>query len=274
MKTTDAVGNETDLLLDPGGRIVQTEQQGPVNGPGANTLLARGISRFDEGGREYETQRDVFIALGANPASSRAVTHTGGGLATNSTANDHTGQVTLTSGGQSYVLARTIFDRADRVFKILADNTGESAMTYDGANRKLSETDPLGNKIDYEYDANSNVVHTTRTEKAAGFAGSDETFESRTWYDVIDRATVVARQGADGSIVGTSLSGIYNTESLVNMTGFDSRNNQTHTIDPREEYQSHRLRRGEPGHQDRGATACERFGHRRYQRPDHHDDGL
>lgn len=234
VQTTNAVGNETDLLLDPDGRTVQAERQGPVNGPGANALLSRSRSRFDEGGREYETQRDVFIASGANPVSGRSVQHTGGGLTANSTANDHTGQVTLSAGGQSYVLSRTVFDRSGRVFKTLADNTGESTSTYDGADRKLDETDPLGNKIGYAYDANSNVVHTVRTEKAAGFAGNDETFASRAWYDVLDRATVTAGQGADGSLVGTSLVGIYNTESLVNMIGFDSRNNRTHMIDPRE----------------------------------------
>ena len=45
--------------------------------------------------------------------SGRAVTHTGGGLAANSTANNHTGTVTLTAGGVSYVLTRTVFDRAE-----------------------------------------------------------------------------------------------------------------------------------------------------------------
>ena len=44
--------------------------------------------------------------------SGRSVTHTGGGLAANSTANDHTDTATLTGGDSSYVLTRTIYDRA------------------------------------------------------------------------------------------------------------------------------------------------------------------
>jgi len=69
-------------------------------------------------------ERDVFLANGTVLPSGRTVTHTGGGLETNTTDNDHTGTVTLTSGGQSYVLTRTVYDASDRVVDQVEDNAG------------------------------------------------------------------------------------------------------------------------------------------------------
>ncbi len=111
----DAVGGTVNNTYDPGDRAIQTQSQGTIGGTTptdrtgtSNQTLSNAIMRFDESGRMYEQQNDVFLSTGVSLPSGRSVTHTGGGLATNSTANDHTGTVTLTSAGISYVLGRTV----------------------------------------------------------------------------------------------------------------------------------------------------------------------
>ncbi len=119
-QAADAVGQYTATLYDPGSRSVETNRYGTLGGPApadrtgtTNQLLSTQITRYDEAGREYEKQNDVFIASTLLLPSDRSVAHTGGGLASNSTANNHDQTVTLTAGGQSYVLTRTVYDRAD-----------------------------------------------------------------------------------------------------------------------------------------------------------------
>ena len=120
IQAVDAVGGTVENTYDPGGRVIAMESDGTVGGAtptdrtgSSNQTLATAETRFDEGGRAYEQQRDVFLATTTIVPSSRTITHTGGGLAINSTANDHTATATLTSGGDmSYVLYRTIYDRA------------------------------------------------------------------------------------------------------------------------------------------------------------------
>src|SRR6185437_12969331 len=115
--------------------------------------------------------------------STRAVTHTGGGLATNSTTNSHNATVTLTTGGTSYVLSRSVFDRAGRTSASATDNTAITRYTYDGANRQLTMTDPLGNVVQNTYDGNSNLVASTRIDKCT--IVDDGTFLY--YYDALNR---------------------------------------------------------------------------------------
>jgi YD repeat-containing protein len=161
ISTTDPAGGMGLNSFDPGGRTVATQALGSPRGPtptdrsgSANILLASSEARFDEAGRRYETQRDVFLDGGAyylgipgNLPSGRSVTHTGGGLAANSTTNNHTATVTLTAGGTSYVLERTVFDRADRVTAVANDNGAITTITLDGAGRQPLVVDALGNSV-------------------------------------------------------------------------------------------------------------------------------
>jgi len=227
----------------------------PTNRNGTNNRpLAKGIQRFDEAGRGYESQQEVFVAGTTTLPSSRTVTHTGGGLATNSTADDHTGTVTLVNAGtatgnQSYVLGRTVYDRAGRTVSVLADNTGQATMTYDGASRVLQETDPAGNTVAYVYDAASNVTLVTATEKCTITEPTvpSEVFRQAMRYDSLGRLVVQALQGADGSLsaetpcvsdcaaLGESDTGssTSNGETLMTLVGYDSRGNQTLVVDPK-----------------------------------------
>ena len=151
----------------------------------ANQLLSTQIARFDEGGRKYEDQADVLIANTVTLPSGRTVTHTGGSLASNSTANDHNQTVTLTAGGTSYVLTRTVYDRADRNVQSIADNTAVSSTAYDGAGRPVQSTDPLGNTVSTQYDGNSNPIVSVSMEISTitAPATATEVFQSATFYD-------------------------------------------------------------------------------------------
>ncbi len=253
IKTIDAVGNVELIDHDPSGRVVKRTQQGPVGGPtptnrnGTNNVdLTVAVMRFDEAGREYEYQENVFVADGTTLSSSRNVDHTAGGLETNSTANGHTATVQLVTGGSgtansTYVLTRTVYDRTGRVATLIADNTGETTSEYDGANRLITQTDAVGNIVEHQYDANGNVTLTTRIEKCTITAPSvpDEMFRTAMRYDSLNRLILTAQQGADGSLdedidlCACGVPWVADRETLITLTGYDSRNNQTLTVDPK-----------------------------------------
>jgi len=160
-KTTDAVGGTVENFYDPLGNRIRHEVRGTTGGAtptdrtgSSNQLLTREHHYFDELSREYETQRDVFVGW-APPTlpSGRSVTHTEGGLLHNSTANTHTATVTLTSGGSTYVLSRTEFDRASRATHQIEDDLATTLISFDGANRTIKTTDAEGNFIERTYDA-------------------------------------------------------------------------------------------------------------------------
>ena len=216
IQSKDAVGNVTLNAHDPGGRVIETTSRGVIGGPTptdrngtSNVDLSKALARFDEAGRPYETQQNVFVAAGVVlPSGNRSVTHTGGGLAANSVANDHTGTVTLVdgsgqaTGNESYVLTRTVYDRAGRTVAVVQDNAVVTTSEYDGANRRVGETDALGNVVAYQYDGNGNTTFITRTEKCTITEPTvaDEVFRSAMRYDALNRLVVRAEQGGDGTL--------------------------------------------------------------------------
>ena len=259
----DPVGGSTLNTFDPGGRLIANQFYGTPGGPtptdrggSRNQLLASGSTRFDEAGRAYELQRDVFLDSGlyylgvANKLpSGRSATHTGGGLAANSTSNNHTNTVTLTAGGVSYVLTRLVYDRSSRTIATATDNGAVTTNNFDGANRNLTMTDPLGNVTTNTFDGNGNAVTTIRSEKCTipGVA-TVETFASATFFDCLNRPTVTAMQGPDGSF-NPSLAfpgccswstlpvgcppWLTGNGTIFTFTGYDSRGNRTNLIDPK-----------------------------------------
>ena len=163
----------------------------------------------------------------------------GGGLASNSAANDHNGTVVLNQGQGSYVLTRSVYDPADRVVQTLADNTAVTSTTYDGAGRAVSVTDALGNITTTQYDGNSNAVQITRTQRCTITQPSTaaETFITATFYDCLNRSVATATQGADGAFTTDFASVQYTGQgvdpsTLFAFTGYDSRGNATVTVDP------------------------------------------
>ncbi|NQU38773.1 MAG: hypothetical protein HQ523_02355 [Lentisphaerae bacterium] len=65
---------------------------------------------------------------------------------------------------------------------------------YDGFDRCVRSTDPMGNEIRYEYDANRNCTNVTRygeTNDVPGSAGNQRLSETRYEYDALDRCVAV-----------------------------------------------------------------------------------
>ena len=90
------------------------------------------------------------------------------------------------SGASVELSQKTIFDPASNVVKVL-DVRGQEALSleYDGAERLKSQTDKMGNKVVFEYDAGSNVTSTTATEISSD--ESSVTVLSSAIYDALDR---------------------------------------------------------------------------------------
>jgi len=171
----------------------------------------------------------VFLPAGVTLGSGRAITHTGGGLLHNSTANTHTATVALTSGGSTYVLSRIEFDRGSRVTHQIEDDLDTTVITFDGASRTIKTTDAERNFVERTYDGNSNVVQVKTTEEAQiGAAGSpavpDEILITKFALDVANRQTRVETQGPDGDIATTA-------DTQIIRTAYNSRNLATHFRD-------------------------------------------
>jgi RHS repeat-associated protein len=261
IQALDPLGNYVDTgvgftganpFLDPDGRVTQMDNYGTL-GDGTSTIhpLASKLMRFDEGGRQYEIQRQVFIGGGRNPVSGRAVSHTGGGLEYNSTMNGNIAEVTLTTGGSSYVLFRRLFDAGDRVIRILDDlvTGGTPATTqidYDGADRDIQIKDALGNILNRYFDADGNLVFTKRTDLCTvGDSVAAEVFAAAMFYDCLGQMVLRAVQGADGTlnsnILGLVKSAPFwaqtewsmSTPTLINCLGYDSRGNGVIAVDPK-----------------------------------------
>lgn len=253
IQVVNAVGGQANNTFDPGGRAIATQQLGTSGGAtptdrsgSANVTLNSRAAYFDEAGRAYDNQQSVFLNTGIsgstpthNLPSARAATHAGGGLAVNSTANGNIATVTLTTGGSSYVLGRSVYDRAGRVTASATDNGAIATVVYDGANRQLSVTDALGNLTQSTFDPNGNVIRVVRTDKCTiPSVTATETFISAMRYDVLNRLVVMAAQGPDGSF-NPALNTCCAPPASPNLTlftlhGYDSRGNQTSLADSKQ----------------------------------------
>lgn len=243
IKIIDAAGGVVQNQYDPADRNISTVQEGQISGPtpddrtqAGNVTLAATSSKYDEQGRIYEVKREVFLADGVTLSSSRSVTHTGGGLEENSIANGHTTTADLTQGESSYILMHNEYDLVGRLVRRIADNTGQTDYEYDMAGRVLKTTDPDGNTVENTYDKADNVIAVKRTEVCTivrlGNEIEEEVFESASFYDAMGRVVIRATQGPDG-VFDTDITA-QNNQTLFTMIGYDSRNNQTLTIDPKE----------------------------------------
>jgi RHS repeat-associated protein len=246
IQVTDSIGGVILNSFDPGNRIIQQQQNGYANGTtptdrtGTNNVpLALSQTRFDEAGRGYEVQKNVFLNTGISGGSpthtlpnSASISHTGGGLAANSTTNSNTGTITLTTGGSSYILTRYVFDRTDRITATATDNGAITTMAYDGANRMIQQADPLNNLIKNQYDGNGNVISTTSVEVCTITSPTvaNETFEKLMRYDCMNKLVLTAQPGPDGSISNQFPPPSGNL-ARISLMGYDSRGNTTITID-------------------------------------------
>jgi len=186
VSSTDPMGNVTSYHYDANGNQTEKRVDGELvdaAGGSGNVRLLANTYVYDEMDRLIDLEEAFFDTETQAPI--------GDGLA-----------VTVTE-----------YNDNSQVVRVVNDNGHEVAMTYDTANRELAVTDAPGNSRQYTYDANSNLVTLTETEKP-DLGGPDEIYYTNYTYDGLDRRI--------------------RTENNIGSTtefGYDSRNNLTLTVD-------------------------------------------
>ncbi|MFA5794683.1 MAG: RHS repeat-associated core domain-containing protein [Candidatus Brocadiia bacterium] len=117
-----------------------------------------------------------------------------------------------TTGG--WVTTRNEFDKNSRVVRVVDANNHQTLMAYDGLGRVKSGTDHLGNKVEYNYDENSNVTEAKETELSQVPNPASQVYTTSNEYDALDR--LIKNINPIGVIRGYS---------------FDSRNNLVYSMD-------------------------------------------
>ncbi len=112
-------------------------------------------------------------------------------------------QEDLLQGVSDTWYSRTVvFDKRSLVTKSTDRRSYDTEIVYDGARRRLSVEDPLGNLAEWDYDANGNATTITQTEIVPG--GGTEAFETTLEYDAINRVkkqTVIDRTNGSNTKV-------------------------------------------------------------------------
>jgi len=108
-----------------------------------------------------------------------------------------------------WVITQYEFDANSRVVRMLNDKNQQTTISYNGFNRVVKIQDHLGNKVEYQYDNNMNVLQIKEAETSN--LAQPETYINVNQYDANDRL-------------------INSTNQQLNATrsyGYDSRNNLT-----------------------------------------------
>ncbi len=178
--TIDPAGNEAVLKYDPAGNVIESKVYGSIGGPTrssnstvGNTLLARGYAYHDELGRVYQKEAQLFIPSGV--LTSRVPILSEGDLV----------------AGDGKVTSFTDYDRNSRVTYTTApspsSNLERTQFFYDGLSRLVKAVDAQGNEVSRVYDANSNVIKVTATERHANNRVPAQTFTTLNVFDSLNR---------------------------------------------------------------------------------------
>ena len=163
-------------------------------------VLERSYSRFDEVGRQYQAVRDIMLALDERNSIDPAG-----------------------SDNSSFI---TVFDPGSRIVRALDANGNTSAQQYDAADRTLLTRDALNNQQAYVYDANSNVISITETERPGpGATGAPEIYGTTFDYDELNRQVGEHIRGLNG-----------NSIDHTTFMAYDSRNNTRLVQDAEDNY--------------------------------------
>ncbi len=154
--TTDAVGGQTVTHYDPDSNAVSTSQLGqpggpsPTNNSGAgNVPLRRQTYEYDEVSRRYQTDNQPI---------------NGAGFVASGVATVRIPSVTPGPLNSGAISTQTIYDRNGRAVQVIEDDLATKSTQYDGVNRAVMATDPVGNTVQTSYDNNNNITSTVETD--------------------------------------------------------------------------------------------------------------
>lgn len=172
VEIVDALGNRTVTTLDVASQAIGVARFGhPAGDPaGANVLLARSTTAFDELGRAFRSDREVFVAPGNAPLVP---------IGPVDLLSDHDGDGIVTEFVE--------FDALGRQFRSVQDDGQERLTFYDGVSRVVEGVDAVGNRTLTEYDRNSNVTRVTSVEVSNAGGVSQEAFATSYVYDQLNR---------------------------------------------------------------------------------------
>ena len=169
-RKTDALGNYTEFVMDANGQRIQTFVY-----DSQNTLLAHTKAAYDELGRAFQTDAQLFqIDAGSVPLFEGLLTP-----------------------GDGFVTSRVLYDPAGNVVKIVDDDGGVLAQAFDADHRIVSRKDARGNETLYAYDGtgNTNRVESREVDDAGVLK---KTVIGWSFYDYADR--VVATLDSLGNV--------------------------------------------------------------------------
>lgn len=164
----DPLGNRSVNHYDIAGQITRIQVFGhPAGQPGAPNVKLRDVEmKYDELGRKYQTDDQLFVSPGTNP----------------------TRPVTLSDGNNDGVITSfTEFDRLSRITHVVEDDGQVTENRYDGLNRVTQTSDALGNRVVNTYDRNSNIVEVKSFEVSPEDIVPIETFSVVYVYDQLNR---------------------------------------------------------------------------------------
>ena len=177
---TDRAGNVQRYAYDPEGRVVREDFRGPIDATSTTQVLLRGSDfRYDELGRQFQIDRDLFLPSGVR--LQRDVELTDGSL----------------TPGDKKLSDRFEFDANSRRTFQVKDDGHVYQFAYDGANRLRVETWPLVDtvtpggpypmKIERTFDGNNNVIRKVETHPNAKGVPRPAVLTTLMVYDALDR---------------------------------------------------------------------------------------
>ena len=180
IQAKDAAGNEVVSRFDPAGNVIEAQIWGSINGPtratnstSGNVMLAQSFAMYDELSRVY--QRDVALFMPVGVTTTRQV------MLIDNDAMPGDGRVT----------SFTDYDRNSRVTFATAPSPvtepKQAQLFYDGLSRMIRALDVDQNEVVSQYDSNSNIVRTTRTDRHPTGRVAPETFVALNVFDSLNR---------------------------------------------------------------------------------------
>jgi YD repeat-containing protein len=148
VKTVNALGHYEVLVYDKDGHV--TERKNYEEAGTTDVLLAHHKSYFDEMGRFFK-EEDALL-----------------------------------SGSTTWYAREYTLDKRGLVVTAKDRRNYETDAAYDGAGRRVSATDPIGNVTEWELDANGNTTAVEETEVIPG-SSSTETYRTEFEYDALNR---------------------------------------------------------------------------------------
>lgn len=186
VRSIDAMGNLTTLHYDANGNRTSERLDGEladVPGGDQNVRLSETVRAYDPIDRLFRTETAFF---------------------------DPTTQAPI---GDGLSVGETFYSDNSQIIRVVNDNNHTTLTAYDTANRRSLVTDAKGNTTRYGYDADSNVISRTQTDKS-DLGGTDEAIATTFTYDGLDRLT-------------STIDNIDNTNTIA----YDSRNNRVRMVD-------------------------------------------